>query len=366
MVTHESQIWEKQKDSLWVDEDIPMNIPSYLPNTEKSRIDFRRMYSNIKEMDFQIGKILRELEEDGELENTIIFWYSDHGGPFPRQKRDLHDSGIRVPMVIRFPNKQFAGKKDKRIVSFIDFAATVMSLANIETPEYMQGKPFLGIFNRKLEVEYAFAAADRFGKNSDHIRAVTDGRYKYIKYYEPEKPMMLPVGYREQMGLTQEIHRLDKLGMLSNNQKTFTRKSKPTEELFDTKYDPNELYDKSNDEDFQEILFKFRKVLKNWIIESKDINLLDEIELVKKIWPTGEQPITKNPTFSLHKNLVKIDCETEGASIGYKYVEKGEDPGFDNWSIYNGEFPLDKNYDLYIISHKIGFKPSEKIKLSAK
>ena len=102
-VTHESRIWVKAEDSLWVDEDLEVPVPPYLPDNEIGQQDVRRMYSNIKEMDHRVGEILAELEEDGLLEKTIIFWYTDHGGPLPRMKRLVYDSGIRVPMVIRFP-----------------------------------------------------------------------------------------------------------------------------------------------------------------------------------------------------------------------------------------------------------------------
>ncbi|MEL6651971.1 MAG: sulfatase-like hydrolase/transferase, partial [Bacteroidota bacterium] len=120
-VTHESRIWAKAEDSLWVDENLNVPVPPYLPDNAIGQRDVRRMYSNIKEMDNRVGVILAELEEDGLLENTIVFWYTDHGGPLPRQKRLLYDSGMRVPMAIRFPNQAYAGTTDDRLISFIDF-----------------------------------------------------------------------------------------------------------------------------------------------------------------------------------------------------------------------------------------------------
>ena len=131
-VTHESRIWAKAKDSLWIKEDLDVPVPPYLPDTKVGKNDIRRMYSNILEMDDQVGKILAELKNDGLLDSTIVVWYTDHGGPLPRQKRLLYDSGTKVPMIIRFPNGQFAGKRDERMVSFIDLAPTTLSLADIE------------------------------------------------------------------------------------------------------------------------------------------------------------------------------------------------------------------------------------------
>ena len=112
-VTHESQIWKKKNDSLWVSEKLDVPVPPYLPDTEIAKKDIRRMYSNIKEMDQKVGAILKELQEDGLLEKTIIIWYTDHGGPLPRQKRMLYDSGIKVPMIIRFPGHNLRGNEIK-------------------------------------------------------------------------------------------------------------------------------------------------------------------------------------------------------------------------------------------------------------
>jgi len=171
-VTHESRIWAKAEDSLWVAEDLDVPVPPYLPDTEVGRRDVRRMYSNIKEMDTQVGEVLDRLEADGLLDSTIIFWYSDHGGPLPRQKRLLYDSGIKVPMIIRFPGQQFAGQRDDRMVSFIDLAPTVLSLVGLAPKDYMDGKAFLGEYVREEEPKYVFGAADRFDGKPDRIRSV--------------------------------------------------------------------------------------------------------------------------------------------------------------------------------------------------
>lgn len=143
-ITHESQIWARATDSLWVDDDLDVSVPPYLPNTAIGKRDMRQMYSNIKQMDQQVGKILAELEEDGLLDKTIIFWYSDHGGPLPRQKRLLYDSGIHVPLMIRFPDKKHAQTRNDDLISFIDLAPTVLSLAQIKPPPHMDGKSFSG------------------------------------------------------------------------------------------------------------------------------------------------------------------------------------------------------------------------------
>ena len=178
-LTHESQIWKKQKDSLWIPDDLAVPVPPYLPDSEIAKRDIRRMYSNIKEMDAEVGKILQELKNDGLLENTIVLWYTDHGGPLPRQKRMLYDSGLKVPLIIRYPNSTNRNKRDGSLLSFIDLAPTVLSLAEIQPPEHMQGKAFMGDFKYDGDSKYVFGAADRFDETTDRVRSVRDKRFKY-------------------------------------------------------------------------------------------------------------------------------------------------------------------------------------------
>ena len=142
-VTHESQIWAKKKDTLLVDP-AKVPLPPYYPESPVIRRDVARMYSNIMEMDKQVGKLLDQLKEDGLLDKTIIVFYSDNGGPLPRGKREIYESGIHVPLMIRFPNKKYAGTINDELVSFVDFASTMLSLAGLPVPAYMQGRPFLG------------------------------------------------------------------------------------------------------------------------------------------------------------------------------------------------------------------------------
>ncbi len=126
--------------------DTKFPIPPYLPDTELVRRDMWKMYNNIAEMDKQVGAVLDQLEADGLLDKTIIIFYGDHGGPLPRQKRLIYDSGLNTPMIVRFPNQQQAGERDDQLVSFIDFAPTLLSLIGVTPPDYMQGRAFLGNF----------------------------------------------------------------------------------------------------------------------------------------------------------------------------------------------------------------------------
>ncbi len=363
-VTHEAQIWKKQMDSLWVDKDLNVPVPPYLPDTDIAKKDIRRMYSNIKEMDAKVGEILQELKNDGLLDNTIIFWYTDHGGPLPRQKRMLYDSGLKVPMIIRFPAAQFAGERDKRLISFIDLAPTLLSLASIPPPSYIQGKAFLGKYIRVNEPKYVFGAADRFDETTDKIRSVRDERFKYIKYYQPEKPMFLEVSYRNQMPIMQELLRLREEDSLTDDQSLWFRDHKPKEELFDVWNDPYELNDLSKNPEYLEKLLAMRAACQDWTAEINDTGLLDEHVLLSQMLPDFKQPITDQVQINNSGGMISFVCSTEGASIGYKILESNEDPDKLTWLAYELPFDLNKNQTLMVISHRLGYQPSEVQKLT--
>lgn len=365
-VTHESQIWKKQKDSLWVDNNLEVPVPPYLPDTEVAKKDIRRMYSNVKEMDAQVGEIIKELKEDGLLENTIIFWYTDHGGPLPRQKRLLYDSGIKVPMMIRFPNPQQWDQRDDRMISFIDLAPTLLSLANIQPPQYMQGKAFLGGYKRELEPKYVFGAADRFDETTDHVRSVRDKKFKYIKYYDREKSMFLEVAYRNQMPIMQELLRLKKEGNLNKEQALWFREKKPNEELFDIQNDPYELHDLSQDPSYKLTLEEMRRACENWIDDINDTGLIPEEELIAKIHPLGIQPQTEAVQVKKRNNSIELLSNTTGASIGYKILKDGVNPDDISWMIYSEPMTLHPDEKLLAIAHRIGYLPSEILKYDFK
>ena len=357
-VTHESQVWGKANDSLWVDEELDVPVPPYLPDTEIGKTDIRRMYSNLRQMDFQVGEVLTQLEEDGLLDSTIVIWYSDHGGPLPRQKRLLYDAGIKVPMIIRFPNKMHAGKRDNRMISFIDLAPTVLSLFSIPPPEYMDGTAFLGKYMRKVEPAYVFAAADRFDEVQDNNRAVRDERFKYIHYYRPDKPMFLPVSYREQMPIMQELHRLKEEGLLSPAQALWFRDTKPEEELFDLWEDPFELTNLADEPAYQEKLIELRAEEQAWVGAIDDTGLMDEKDLLQRIWPQGKQPVTADPKLSVEGGRVVIQCATQGASIGYQLIPKGKSEESGTWQVYVAPFGVPEGMDLLVKCHRLGYLPS--------
>ena len=382
-VTHESNLWDpwyRQFDldpfppdrdigkwweqfsgiekSLYVSKDIHIDIPPYLPDNITVRNDMMRMYSNIVEMDEKVGLIIDQLEEDGLLEETIIVFYTDHGGPLPRQKRLLYDSGIKVPMIIRYPNKVRAGQIDERMISFVDFAPTLLSMVKIEPPDYYHGFPFEGLFKSKDDREYIHAAADRFDEYYDQIRAVRDKQYKYLRNYNTDKPYYLPLEYRERMNSMQELLLLEKEVKLNENQMQWFRKSKPEEELFDTFSDPHELRNLAKEPNFEKKLIELRKECDRWIQNTNDKGFMLETDLIETFWPDKKQPKTADPIITIIDGILNVNCETDGAGIGYKYRLSDIQPHL-GWRPYTKPFKVDEKQELEFISHRIGFLPSQ-------
>lgn len=356
-VTHESQIWARAEDSLWVSEDLDVPVPPYLPDNEIGKRDVRRMYSNIKMMDYRVGEILAELEADGLLDSTIIFWYTDHGGPLPRQKRLLYDSGLRVPMIVRFPNKQWANTVDSQMLSFIDLKPTMLSLTGQEPPGYLDGQAWLGAFASAQPRTFIHGAADRFDEVYDQVRAVRNNRFKYIRYYNLDQPYYLPVSYREQMPIMQELLRMHQAGKLNEIQAQWFRPTKVPEELFDTQSDPHELNNLANNPEYQSQLLTLRTEMDRWLSAFEDRGAIPEPEYIEQIWPGGKQPASQTPEFKLIDNHLVLNTSTEGAAIGYQWLNPGEEPS-ETWTIFQDPIKAKPGKVLIARAHRIGYLPS--------
>ena len=363
-ITHESQIWVQAENPLRVPEDLEVPIPPYLPDTAVAQRDVRQVYSNIVAMDEQVGQILEELEQDGLLESTVIFWYSDHGGPLPRQKRLLYDAGLQVPMIIRYPDRWRAGELDDQLISFVDFKSTALSLAGIEPPEYVDGRAFAGEFQSSESRLYIHAAADRFDRQYDTIRAVRDDRLKYLRNYHPEQCYYLPLTYREQMPIMQELLRLRDQNGLTEAQSQWFRENKPAEELFDTLADPHELTNLALDPAYNDKLLELRAELDRWLSGFDDKGMMPEPDLINEIWPGMEQPVTSSPTASRQYGRVVLSSLTPGANIGYQMLGPAEEFG-STWQVYTEPLELLPGMRLIAIAHRIGYQPSSMIELDA-
>ncbi len=258
-------------------------IPPYYPDTPVIRETVARFYDCVSVMDQNIGKRLKELEKDGLAENTIVFFYSDHGSGMPRHKRLLLDSGMHVPLMIRFPEKYQhlapakPGKKIDRLVSFVDFAPTVLSLLGITPPDYMQGTPFLGS-SAGHQREYVFGARDRVDEAYDMARSVRDKRFLYIRNYKPHVSYNQPSAYSDLGEIRNDITALAREGQLKPAQFHYAGPRRSVEELYDTHDDPQNLRNLAGSKQHQDILERLRSAQAAWCADTIDLGYLPEFD----------------------------------------------------------------------------------------
>ncbi|MBM3810624.1 MAG: DUF229 domain-containing protein [Acidimicrobiia bacterium] len=261
-------------------------LPPYHPDTPAVRRDWANYYEAVTAMDYQVATRLRELEEAGLLEDTIVFYWGDHGVGLPRAKRWLYDSGTRVPMIARIPEKFRAagqgkpGSTDGQLVSMIDLAPTMLHLAGAAPAPQFQGRAFLGA---KLTPprRYIHGARDRMDERYDIIRAVRDNRYRYIRNYEPGKPYYQHMETPESGDTMKELRRLHAESKLPPAAAQFMSLSKPVEELYDLQADPHEIRNLAADPAQGATLNRLRAEHQRWMRDTRDVGLIPEPELVE-------------------------------------------------------------------------------------
>ena len=258
-----------------------LRIPPYLPNLPEIRQDFAIYHDVVSAMDAQVGKRINELQERGLADNTIVFYYSDHGGPTPRGKRYLKDTGVRVPLVIRVPDKwkqlseAMSGNKVDRPVAFVDFAPTLLSICGIKIPDQMQGTPFLGTETDKPS-KYVFLFGDRFDDIYGMRRGLTDGRFKYIRRFSPQLPAAPYSYYQFSMPAWIAWRKAWQTQQLSEQHARPWEPNQAVEELFDTVNDPWEIHNLAASEQHFNKLSEMRSALKKKMISVQDSGIIPE------------------------------------------------------------------------------------------
>jgi len=381
-ITHESQLFGR-KDSLLVNPDRVV-VPPYYKDTPTARRDIARLLTNVQLMDEQVGELIAKLKADGVYGDSYIFFYSDHGGSTPWTKREVLERGTHIPFIVRFPGGANAGEIDERLLSSVDFAPTVLSLAGVAIPEYLQGRPFLGARHNAYEHRYVYAARDRMDELYDRVRAVRDKQFRYVRNYMPQQASYQDLIYRRSIPMMQELLKLHEEGKLDREQETWFRTPKAPEELYDVDADPHELHNLAANIDYADKIAELRKAMDEWLEEVGDLSEVSEHEMVAKWWDGKDHPpVTAKPAIDMENEGVKITCATQGASIGYRIEKENEAqekkpvltwdmklvfgavkqgdlvPIEPMWKVYNGEvIKLAKNEKLLVQAMRIGYEPS--------
>lgn len=259
-------------------------LPPYIPDTPITREDWKRNYELITAMDAWAGQLIAELKSSGHYENTIIFFWSDHGVGLPRAKRWLYDSGTHIPLIVSIPEKfrsqstEVPGSVNSELVSTVDFAPTVLQLAGVPLPDYFQGRAFLGP-TRTPPRAFVYGARDRMDERYDIIRSVRDSRFRYIRNFEPLKPYYQYMNTAEQGATMREIRTAEQANSLSLAARQFSLGSKPVEELYDLSTDPHEIHNLAADPRYAQQLQALRQACLSWQQEIRDIGLVPEAEI---------------------------------------------------------------------------------------
>ena len=288
MVWPYSQFQDEVQSKLLADEihdPASVPLPPYYPDTPLVRKTVARYYDCVAVMDKQVGEILNRLQADGLADDTIVFFYSDHGSGMPRHKRALFDSGMHVPLLIRFPEKyrtfapSAAGKTVDRLVNFEDFAPTVLSLAGITSiPEFMRGHAFLGPRDR-VRREFVFGHRDRVDEIVDMARSVRSKEYLYIRNFMPHLGYNQQSAWIDQGEIRKDFYALAESGIATPAQSQYLNHFRPREELYDCGNDPLNLNNLATSADHQSVLASMRNALRTQIVESRDLGFVPEIEL---------------------------------------------------------------------------------------
>ena len=259
-----------------------VQLPPYYPDTPAVRECVAKYHDNITATDYLVGDVLKLIDEQ-KWENTIVIFFGDHGAGMPRGKRTPLDSGLRVPLLVRWPGHIKPGTVRDDLTCFLDLAPTFLTLAGAEVPKEMVGRCLVGEKQAKPP-EYVFAARDRMDEAPDRIRSVRGERYRYVRNYMPELPYAQWLNYQDEMPIMKDWRRLAFEGKLNDVQKLFFARTKPKEELYDLETDPFEVNNIAGAESalIQKTKKAMSDALDQWIIDTKDLGEVPEKELIER------------------------------------------------------------------------------------
>jgi uncharacterized sulfatase len=281
--SHESRL--RARPHRAVHDPAKVRVPAYHPDTPEVRQDWAQYYDVVTAADADAGARLAELDEAGLADDTIVFYFADHGSGMPRNKRWPYNSGLQVPLVVYIPPKfqhlrpsdYMAGGKSDRLVSFVDFAPSVLSLAGIEPPDWMQGHAFLGKYAAPPQ-PYVYGFRGRMDERYDLVRSVTDGRHVYIRNYMPHRIYGQYLAYMFQTPTTRVWRQLHLEGKLNAAQDAFWN-TKPPEELYDLAADPDEVKNLADSSGHRDALTKLRGAQRALAFRIRDVGFLPEGEI---------------------------------------------------------------------------------------
>lgn len=397
MLTHESQLhvsdeqFQQRSAMLEAHERHNPNnapLPPYYPDTPIFRQVWARYADLITATDHWVGDLLCQLEEDGLVEDTLVIFWSDHGLGLPRAKRYPYESGLREPLIMRWPGKIASGTVCTDLVYLMDLAATMLMVAELPIPKHMHAQPLFNAQGHQCAParQYLFGHRDRMDEQEDTIRTVRDQRFRYLRNYHPDRPYLQHHEYADQMSTWREMRRLrfeeanqlaigEQPNQLSPIQRHFLASTKPPEELYDLQADPYETVNLADDMRYAADMQRLRVALEQWQQRYGDLGMLPEEQLLQRWRPDGVQQVTAAPQLKYVDGILVASCATEGASIAwtadppqpgkapnmFSLIAGDPDTGGRSWQLYSGLFAPPAATQLWFRAQRLGFRASEDV-----
>ncbi|MGJ8657928.1 MAG: sulfatase-like hydrolase/transferase [Akkermansiaceae bacterium] len=264
-----------------------INLPPHHPDTKIFRYSYAHYQDRIQKMDREVGEIIANLKADGVYENTIIFYFGDHGGILPRSKGYAYETGLHAPLVIRVPEKWKhlipfeKGSRTPSPVNFYDFGPSLIHAAGIPLAKGFDGSPFLGkdVTAESIKDRPQFGYADRFDEKYDLVRTLRHGKFKYMRNYQPFNQDALHSFYRYNSLAYKELRKLYQAGKLNDTQKSFFMKKSP-EAIYDLEADPYELTNLADDPNYKTKVREMRSELTAYLKKKNDLSFIPENILI--------------------------------------------------------------------------------------
>ncbi len=245
-----------------------VTLPPYYPDHPELRRDWAQYLESIEHVDWEVGQILKRLEDEGVATNTVVFFLTDHGVSHARGKQFLTEEGIKVPLIVRAPGRVEPGLVREDLVAHIDVAASTLAFAGVELPQGLEGRPLFGPDVKPRD--YVVSARDRCDETVDRIRSVRTERYKYIRNFVPERPHLQPNRYKDSKAVIQTMRSLRAAEELAPEVESMFFAPRPEEELYDLSEDPWEMRNLAREAEHEETLVRLRSILDRWVEETGD------------------------------------------------------------------------------------------------
>ncbi|MBS1675060.1 MAG: sulfatase [Actinobacteria bacterium] len=390
MTTHESKLYLSEAEHLEATPDVThrhdpedIEVPPYHPDTIEFRTAWARYFDLIEQMDHEVGVLLQQLEDDGLAEDTIVVFWSDHGLGMPRGKRWLNDSGLREPLIVRWPGRIAPGSVNDDVVQLLDLAPTMLVACGLTVPASMDGEPLFDVEGAATDraSRYAYGSRDRMDEQDDTSRTVRDARFRYIRHLHPDRSGMQHCEYPDRLSTWRSVRDLafaeadqvakgDVRDRLTDAQRMLVQVPRPVEELYDLRADPHELVNLASDAAHAAETARLSTALDTWMTACGDLGQRPESELIAQWRPEGAMQTADTPRAWIADGRLHVECATDGAVLGWTATppeaarprhplqeKMGIDDDGRGWRLWTApaEVPSGR---LWVGAWRLGYRPS--------